>query len=45
MEMDAGRKFNSKKFMKWINHNYKFIMKKLPRTRKDLSLLNATTNV
>jgi hypothetical protein len=37
MEMDAGRKYSNSKFLKWVHLNHKFIMKKIPRTRRDLT--------
>ena len=40
MEMDAGRKFNLKRFQKWVRGNYNCLMKKIPRTKKDLLSLN-----
>ena len=28
MEMEAGRKFNKKRFKKWVSNNYSYIMRK-----------------
>jgi len=37
LEMNAGRSFRSQKLKNWVSHNFRFLMKKIPRTKRDLN--------
>lgn len=39
MEMEAGRKFNRLRFLKWLKNNYKFVMKKDSDLGPDIALI------